>query len=409
MSRFTLPFRLRDVMPHGLYPRSVLIAVLPVVLLLGAVTYVFYDSHWRQTSRKMSQGVASSIAYILDDLGEDVSRLPRIQERAEDTLRMDISFEPGAEMPLDPPSYPFTSLDDILANELDARIEQPFSFDLSSRGKVDIQIAMMGGVLHVTTDRDRTFSTTGHIFIVWVILSTLVLILLSLGFLRNQVRSILKLTDMAKAFGRGQDVGDIRPSGATEIRDAAKAVLEMKRRLTSFTEQRTAMLAGVSHDLRTPLTRLKLQLAMMEPTSDIRAARDDLDEMEAMLEEYLAFARQEAIEGPEPLSLDGLLRDAASHYPGDVRVNGLAPVRIEARPIALKRAVGNLIGNAVKYGGAVEVSLWTGAKFAEIIVDDDGPGLDVHDLARARDATAIRRVVLEDWVSKTESSASTHR
>ncbi len=376
MARPQLPFRLRDIMPHGLYQRSVLIAVLPVVLLLAAVTYVFYDSHWRQTSRKMSQGVASSIAYVLEDLADDPSRLPLIRQRARNTLRMQLRFEPGAEMDVAPPSYPFTSLDDILARELAARIDEPFWFDLSSPGNVDIQIATMDGVLHITTDRDRTFSTTGHIFIVWVILSTLVLILLSLGFLRNQVRSILKLTDMAKAFGRGQEVGDTRPSGATEIRDAARAVLEMKRRLTAFAEQRTAMLAGVSHDLRTPLTRLKLQLAMLEPSDDIDAARRDLDEMEAMLEEYLAFARREETEGPETLSLDGLLRDMAGHYREAVGMNDLASVRVEARPIALKRAVSNLITNALKYGEAVQVSLHAGPKFAEIIVDDDGPGLD---------------------------------
>ncbi|MEM7766643.1 MAG: ATP-binding protein [Pseudomonadota bacterium] len=376
MARFHLPFRLRDVMPHGLYPRSVLIAVLPVILLLGAVTYVFYDSHWRQTSRKMSQGVASAIAYVLEDLEANPARLPLIQQRARDTLRMDIRFAPGAHVDVSPPTYPFTPLDDILAQELSARIDEPFWFDLSASDKVDIQIATMHGVLHVTTDRDRTFSTTGHIFIVWVILSTLVLVLLSLGFLRNQVRSILKLTDMAKAFGRGQDVGDIRPSGATEVRDAARAVLEMKRRLTAFAEQRTAMLAGVSHDLRTPLTRLKLQLAMLDPTDDTIAARRDLDEMEAMLEEYLAFARQEEAEGPETLSLDGLLRDTASRHPGAVRVHALEPIRIEARPLALKRALSNLLNNAVQYGKHVEISLNTGAKFAEIIVDDDGPGLD---------------------------------
>ncbi|MEM0985516.1 MAG: ATP-binding protein [Pseudomonadota bacterium] len=388
MARIHLPFRLRDIMPHGLYPRSVLIVVLPVILLLGAVTYVFYDSHWRQTSRKMSQGVASSIAYVLEDLEADPSRLPLIQKRARDTLRMDVDFVPAAPQTtppttpkatteaLTPPSYPYTSLDDILARELSVRIDAPYSFDLYASNKVEILIQTSGGILRVRADRDRTFSTTGHIFIVWVILSTLVLVLLALGFLRSQVRSILKLTDMAKAFGRGQEVGDIRPSGATEIRDAAKAVLEMRRRLTAFAEQRTAMLAGVSHDLRTPLTRLKLQLAMMEATEDNTAARRDLSEMEAMLDEYLAFARQEETEGAETLSLDGLLRDAASHHHGAVRLHPPDPVRIEARPVALKRAVSNLLTNAVQYGDAVEVSLSTGAKFAEIIVDDDGPGLD---------------------------------
>ena len=376
MDKLQLPFRLRDILPHGLYPRSVLIAVLPVILLLGAVTYVFYDSHWRQTSRKMSQGVASSITYILADLAADPARLGEIQDKARDHLRMGIRFEPGGTLPDETAGGRFTSLDDILANELSVRIDEPFWFDLSAPSVVDIQVATMGGVLHITTDKDRTFSTTGHIFIVWVILSTLVLVMLALGFLRNQVRSILKLTDMAKAFGRGQDVADPRPSGATEIRDAARAVLEMRRRLTAFAEQRTQMLAGVSHDLRTPLTRLKLQLAMLDPTDDIAAARRDLDEMEAMLDEYLAFARQEEVEGPQTLSLDGMVRDTANRSRVAVDLGSVESVRVEARPLALRRAISNLVDNAVQYGDAVEVSVISGPKFAEVIVDDDGPGLD---------------------------------
>ncbi|MEL6386394.1 MAG: ATP-binding protein [Pseudomonadota bacterium] len=150
----------------------------------------------------------------------------------------------------------------------------------------------------------------------------------------------------------------------------------MRRRLTAFAEQRTQMLAGVSHDLRTPLTRLKLQLAMLDPTDDIAAARRDLDEMEAMLDEYLAFARQEEVEGPQTLSLDGMVRDTANRSRVAVALGSVESVRVEARPLALRRAISNLVNNAVQYGDAVEMSVISGPKFAEVIVDDDGPGLD---------------------------------
>ncbi|MEE9381043.1 MAG: HAMP domain-containing protein, partial [Hyphomonadaceae bacterium] len=249
-----LPFRLRDITPHGLYPRTLLIAILPVILLLIAVTYVFYDSHWRQTSRKLSQGMASDIAYIVAEYETQPETLGAIRQRASDLMRLEIEFRYDAALPTEQKRTFFTPLDDILTQELSVRIDKPFWFDISGfEGAVIIEVALGEDVMRFIAQRDRTFSTTGHIFIVWVIGATILLILLAVGFLRNQIRSILRLTEAAKAFGRGQDAPDYRPSGATEIREAARAVLDMKARLTSFAQQRTAMLAGVSHDLRTPL------------------------------------------------------------------------------------------------------------------------------------------------------------
>ncbi len=373
--RRLLPFRLRDITPRGLYPRSILIAVLPVILLLAAVTYAFYDSHWRQTSRKLSQGVASSIAYVLADLEAEPTLLADITARAENTLRMDIDVRPGEALPASQRGWRFTPLDDILMGELSARLDRPFWFDLSAADTVEIRVASDDGVVVFVTQRDRTFSTTGHIFIVWVILSTLILLILSLGFLRNQVRSILRLAEAAKAFGRGEEAPDFRPSGATEVRDVARAVLEMKQRLTAFADQRTAMLAGVSHDLRTPLTRLKLQLAMLGDSEDILAARADLDEMSAMLDEYLAFARGEEGEQRETVRLDRLVADTAARLSDTISLVDLPQVTVEARPLALRRAVSNLLTNALAYGRAVEMRLIDGPRGVDLVIDDDGPGI----------------------------------
>lgn len=373
--RRLLPFRLRDIMPRGLYPRSVLIAVVPVILLLAASTYVFYDSHWRQTSRKLSQGIASALAFIIQDVEQTPERRREIGDLAEEHLLIDFELDPEGTLPDRQPTWLFTPLDTILRNELDAHLDRPFWFDRAGPGHVEIRVQGSLGVYRFLVERDRTFSTTGHIFVVWVILSTLVLIMLSLGFLRNQVRSILNLADAAKAYGRGEDVGDFRPSGATEVREAARAVIDMKRRLTAFAEQRTALLAGVSHDLRTPLTRLKLQLAMLEETPDVRAARQDLDEMAAMLDEYLAFARGEEVETREPVTLDALLREAAGHHAAVTVHEPLPTVELLARPLALKRAISNLITNACQYGDRVEVRLVHGPYAAEILVDDNGPGI----------------------------------
>ena len=372
-----MQFRLRDFTPHGLYPRSLLIAVLPVILLLFAVTYVFYDSHWRQTSRKLSQGMASDIAYILAEYKTHPDELQLIRDRARQLMKLEISYVPGANLPATQKRTLFTALDDILSKELDVRLDQKFWFDITGYDNtVEIEVALDDGVMRFMAQRDRTFSTTGHIFIFWVIGASVLLILLAVGFLRNQIRSILRLTEAAQAFGRGQDLPDYKPSGATEVRDAARAVLDMKARLTSFAEQRTSMLAGVSHDLRTPLTRLKLQFAMLEDSEDIKAARADLDDMEMMLEEYLAFASGEEGEQSRSLRLNNLLKDVAGQAQGDVTLIGDVPeIRIEARPLAIKRAISNLISNALAYGDKVEIRLRTGPHYAEIIVDDNGPGI----------------------------------
>ncbi len=364
-------------MPRGLYPRSILIAIVPVVLLLAAASYVFYDLHWRQTSRKLSQGVASDIAYILA-LRAD-GRLPNaaISDLAEQHHRLQVDFQPGAELPTVQRKSIFSALDDTLSQELQASLDAPYWYDISGYGDtVEIRVAAEGGVVAFTALRDRTFSTTGHMFIFWVLGVTLILVMLAIGFLRNQVRSILRLAEAVKAFGRGRDAPDFRPSGAREVRETARAVLDMKDRLTAAAEQRTAMLAGVSHDLRTPLTRLKLQLAMMGDGEDVQAARRDLDDMSAMLDEYLAFARGDELEPVTNLDVSELLQDISTREArSGLTVVADGPASIPGRPLALRRAVTNLIQNALAYGDEVRAEVVNGPRAVDVIVDDDGPGI----------------------------------
>ena len=262
--------------------------VLPVILLLTAVTYIFYDSHWRHTSRKLSQTISSEIEFIIALRHRYPDEFDTIRKDARTAMQMDVTVLENTQLPTEQKQLFFTALDDILSRELDVSLDEPYWFDISGYGAtVEIQVQDGPDVLKIMAERDRTFSTTGHIFIVWVIGATGILIALALGFLRNQVRSILRLTEAAKAYGRGGDGGDYRPSGATEIRDAARAVINMRTRLTAFAEERTTMLAGISHDLRTPLTRIRLQLALMGETEDAQAIRADLVEMEEMIDAYL--------------------------------------------------------------------------------------------------------------------------
>ncbi|WP_300380072.1 ATP-binding protein [Henriciella sp.] len=370
------PLRLRDITPRGLYPRSVLMVVLPVILLLSAVTYIFYDSHWRHTSRKLSQTMASEIEFMVSLRQQYPGEFTALSREASEAMSLDVTVIEEATLPTEQKQLFFTALDEILTRELDVALDQPFWFDLSGYGEtVEIQVQDGDDILRFMAERDRTFSTTGHIFIVWVIGATGILIALALGFLRNQVRSMLKLTEAAKAYGRGRDLPNYRPSGATEIRDAARAVMEMRTRLTTFAEERTTMLAGISHDLRTPLTRLKLQLAMMEETDEIRAARADLKEMSAMLEEYLAFASGKEGEQPAAFRFDTLVNEIASELEGDVTLRRTDPVSIIARRGLIRRAVSNILSNALGYGTKVEAEVIDGPHMAELVVDDDGPGI----------------------------------
>ena len=373
------PLRLRDITPRGLYPRSVLLVVLPVILLLSAVTYIFYDSHWRHTSRKLSQTMSSEIEFMIDLRRKYPDQFDAIRADALDAMQLEVTVLENSELPVEQKELFFSALDEILSRELDVSLDEPYWFDISGYGAtVEIQVQDGPDVLKFIAERDRTFSTTGHIFIIWVIGATGILIALALGFLRNQVRSILKLSEAAKSYGRGRDVDNFRPAGATEIRDAARAVMDMRTRLTTFAEERTTMLAGISHDLRTPLTRLKLQLALMEETEDIKAAKADLTEMSAMLEEYLAFASGK--EGEQSLSFrfDEMVQEVADGLPGEVVLRRLDKVMIIARKGSVRRAVSNLMSNALGYGEKVEVDVINGPHMAELVVDDDGPGIPIE-------------------------------
>lgn len=378
-------FRFRDITPKGFYARSLLIVLLPLVSLLIGMTWFFFDSHIAEVSRKLSQTIAGDVAQAGEIMLSEQDHRPvdvRTTQIAR-TLRMEVTLLPGAELPL-PPSRPFwtRSRDAILEHELNVSLEgTPFWFDTNAgNSQVDIRIAppKAEGVIRILVDRKRTFATTGHIFIVWVILFSLLLIIVAIAFLRNQVKSVLKLASAAEAWGRGEDIGELKPSGATEVRQAARAISQMRDRIMSFVDQRTAMLAGVSHDLRTPLTRLKLQLALLPPSDDKEAARKDILEMEAMLEAYLAFARGEEGESYETMQLEDIVREVALSvaHRAEISVSATPESEVRVRPLAVKRALTNLINNAADHAKVILVTVIRNDIDVTVLIEDDGPGIE---------------------------------
>ncbi len=375
--------RLRDITPRGLYARSLLLFLGPVVIILALMAWYYYSSHIAEVNRKLAQGIARDANLIRDMClapEKDPADLVRVQNLIETSFTCDIPEGALARGQLRE-SFPYG---ETLKSELSNRLGVPVFVGLSP-GDARMHIRFPAGARtgEIVIDRKRALVINAHFFMVWVILFSFLMAALAIGFLNQQVRSILRLSEAARAFGRGRDLPDFRPSGAKEVRDAARALIEMKDRLTAFAEQRTAMLAGVSHDLRTPLTRLKLTFAMMDETTDTRAARADLDDMAMMLDEYLAFARGEEGDEAAIFDLAQTVRDACAGFGPEVPVAGPSRIIVTGRPLALKRAVSNLVSNALKYGTIATVSLIDGPHWTEVIVDDDGPGIpqEQHDEA----------------------------
>jgi two-component system osmolarity sensor histidine kinase EnvZ len=367
--------------PTSLFGRSLLIIVLPVALMQIAVTYVFFDAHWQEVNSHLTEGLAGDVSLITARYEQDPTpaNLARIQAEAQENLALSIVDEPGAILPMGRRPSLFVAVDRSLTRALAERLDEPFWFDTNRYpAYVDIRVKTPNGVLRIIAPKDRVFATRGHIFILWMTVATVLLTGISILFIRNQVRAIERLAVAAEAFGRGQDT-PFRPHGAREVRQAARAFLAMKSRIQRHVEQRTVLLASVSHDLRTPLTRLKLHLAMTPENPRAKAMEGDVAEMEHMIDDYLAFARGEGSEGAETVRLADLIGavcQGAALTGAEVAVTADPALQAQVRPGAFKRALANLVMNAASHARHVSVSARASTLGGvEIIVDDDGPGI----------------------------------
>jgi len=376
--------------PTSLWGRSLLIIVLPILIMQGAVTWGFFDAHWQRVTARLSEGLAGDIAWASESYRDDPTplNLARIADRAERSMQLSVALVEGETLPTDKRRGPTGIIDRTLEKALASRLDQPFWFDTTRYpAYVDIQVQEPNGILRIIAPRERAVATQAHIFVLWLMLATIILMSVAILFIRNQVRAIERLAEAAEAFGRGEIQPRFKPHGAREVRQAATAFMAMRDRIQRHIEQRTALLASVSHDLRTPLTRLRLELALAPPFKRAEAMKGDLDEMEHMIDEYLAFARGEAGEAVQTVNIAEMLAaagDDARRAGAEVEV--LAPPEMIAllRPLAFKRALNNLAGNAASHGEHVRLSarpLPSGG--LEIAVDDDGPGIpeEMHEEA----------------------------
>jgi two-component system osmolarity sensor histidine kinase EnvZ len=370
-------------LPRGLFWRSLIIIIAPIVLLIGILAYVFFERNLETSTRALATDVAADVALLvaLEDSSPPGER-ERVRALAQQQLRYRIRFYPG-ETITPPPSPQRSTIDRALDEMMAQQIGRRRHFVTGRNGEdFVIRADVRGGVLDILVPRDRVTIAQPHLFFAWMGGSSLLLIAVAVLFLRGQVRPIERLARAAESFGKGRAVPDFKPYGATEVRRAAQAFITMRERLERHVGQRTEMLAGVSHDLKTPLTRMKLALAMMPTSPDNDALRADIAEMEHMLDEYLAFARGEGGEESAITDLAGLVRDTASgvakaRRAEDARLQVTAPdsSMVSVKPAALRRCLSNLIDNAFKHGRQVSVTLTRDARLAEITVEDDGPGI----------------------------------
>jgi two-component system, OmpR family, osmolarity sensor histidine kinase EnvZ len=371
----------KSVLPKGLYARALLIIIAPMVILQSVVAFVFMERHWNMVTRRLSAAVVQDIAALIDvrkGLPQDRNDA-ELRRIAQDRLGLVVDFLPVTELPPLGPKPFFSLLDQALSEELRKQISRPFWIDTVGRSNlVEIRIELEDAVMRTFARRSAAYASNSGIFLLWMVGTSLVLITVAILFLRNQIRPILRLTEAVESFGKGRDVPNLRARGAQEVRRAAVAFLEMKARVERAIEQRTAMLAGVSHDLRTVLTRFKLGLALLDDSPETEEMKKDVDEMSRMLEAYLAFARGDAGERSEPTDmatfLDELKADAERHgRRALVQFYGYPVATV--RPHAFRRCLANLVSNAARFGSAITVTGHRDHRYMTITVDDDGPGI----------------------------------
>lgn len=385
--RLPIPERLlRRVLPRSLLGRSLLMILLPLVLLEAVTLQIFYGSHLGLQSRRLTGAVAGEVALVARMFEREHTQADRqaVLRFARENLELAMSFEPGAVLAPRPAPNALGPIDNDLAGAMQQLVHRPFTMAWADNPEpVILRVQLPDGVLRIAVPHKRLYVGTIYVFLAWVVGTSGVLFGIASLFMRNQVRAIRRLAGAAEAFGMGRDQGAIKPEGAIEVRRAASAFNRMQERIRRFLAQRTELLAGVSHDLRTPLTRLRLALAMLPPrpelAPDVAAMTADLEEMERLVESYLAFARGEGAEQVRPVDLSRMLEEVAAgarRAGADVSLETPYSLTLPLRPDAVRRAITNLVDNAQRHARQISLSAARlSARSVQVTVDDDGPGI----------------------------------
>jgi two-component system osmolarity sensor histidine kinase EnvZ len=377
---------LKKIFPSGLYTRSLIIIIAPIVILQAILTFVFLERHWQLVTKKLSSSVVSEIGMMMDmqknndliEISSNAKKFYDINLRLLTNQRIDNDFR-----------LPANLVEKTLSQELQKSLDNRYSIeDIPEEKKVIINIEVENGILEFVIPRRNVYATNSHIFLVWMVISSILILSIAILFLRQQIKPIEKLAKAAESFGIGRKIKNFKPTGATEVRKAADAYIKMQERIEKFLEQRTLMLAGVSHDLRTPLTRIKLQLEMYSNQKGNTELLKDVNEMQYMLETYLDFSQTVSSEEDTEVDLKELIDNIISTSNEKSKIISLKPTNLKnikyiCKKIALKRCVINLINNAKAFGDEVLITLNESNKEITITIEDNGPGIPKKDYEKA--------------------------
>jgi two-component system, OmpR family, osmolarity sensor histidine kinase EnvZ len=371
---------LKRLLPRSMFGRSLLLIIVPLVLVQVIATFVFYARHWEAVSYRLSASVGGDIALVIDAMHKAATPADRqtVFDRVARVAELIVSFRPGAELP-DFPPVGGSTLEAQLQKAMVKRVGRPFAIDAANNDQyVLVAVKLSDGLLLTQVPFSRLYTPTTYIFILWMVGSSLILLCVAGIFLRNQVKSLRRLAAAVDGFGKGRPVVFTKVEGALEVRQAAAAFIRMRDRIERQIRQRTEMLAGVSHDLRTPLTRMKLGLALIADDAVSAELNSDVAEMERLVNSYLDFARGEGTEIPVETDIGLLIEDLAAAARRDGTPLTVVPgpeLVLPVRPNALRRCLGNLIANARRYGKQVWLSTMPAEDGLDILIDDDGPGI----------------------------------
>ena len=370
---------IKKILPKRLFYRSLIIVATPIILLQIIITVVFFDSLWIKSNKGMTRSLVSEIRTLYDVyIGPDIDQKQTIIDLYNKNFDFVISLKKNESFPKSFEERWYSPMDRSLRRELKSVFgSASYWFDTTTyKEVVELRIKYQNGFLQIFFPKHKIAPASARIFALWITLPGLLLIMIAIVFLKNQTRPIVNLAKAAEKFGKGEFIKEFRPSGAREIRQAAYEFDKMRKRITIHLNQRSEMLSGISHDLRTPLTRLKLQLALLKQQDLAKKMTDDIEEMERMLNEYLEFAKYQKNEETEKVSLNDIIKDITKKYENKkINFSIEENLEINVRPNSIKRCLFNLMDNGLSYGNKVEVLAKKTANNIIIFVDDDGPGI----------------------------------
>ena len=368
---------LKVILPKRLFYRALIIVAAPTILLQLIITIVFYDSIWIKANKNITRSLVAQLKAVQDVYQNDKKNLDFLT----DSYKNNFDFEIGIvkeNFPNATGERRFSPMDRSLRRELKSTFgNNNYWFSTSKfKNAVEIKIRSENEIIEFLVPKEMVSTSSVRLFVLWTTLPSILLIIIALIFLKNQTKPLVKLAKAAERFGKGDYVNDFRASGAQEIRKAAFEFDRMAKRINRHLNQRAEMLSGISHDLRTPLTRLKLQLEMLNQKEISNKMSKDIDEMENMLDDYLQFAKTQSQEGTTKIDLDNLLNSIKNELNNDnLKITNKSNVELKGRPNSLKRSFENVIQNGLTYGKRVFVTIQKGSNRALIIIEDDGPGI----------------------------------